>query len=915
MLESESIKTLIEGTDLFRGLDGVESGDLAAQATIHRYTPGYRIFNQGEAADALYLIESGEVEVAVRTPGDDLLQLTKMGAGEVLGDLALLPETWRMATAKAATEVVLAILNRQDLWQFTLACNSAGLKIHLNFGRLVSERIRQVNSSIGRTDIQATPATGFLLLPPARNAVSTRYRQMMGHMHFFDSFSKNEIDETAAIFTEHHVARGQQVFSQNTPGNSCFLIARGAVEITIVHGRGTRRLAVLGPGRIFGEMCLLDGGDRSATCRVRENAVILELTAEAFNDLIQSGSRLALKFLTAINRNLVTMLHKANSSLVALDMHGVFGPGTGEGASVEKEEQRRKYNQNALVMKIRESVIGDKIMIDGPFGPCRMVYADYTATGRSLSFIEDFIRHDVMPYYANTHTESSGTGLQTTRLREDARSIILDSVGGNENDVVIFAGSGATGAIDKMITVLGFKLPQELDEQYHFRDQIPENERPVVFVGPYEHHSNDVTWRMSIADTVMIMEDKDGRINLAQLEQELIRYGERRLKIGSFSAASNVTGIISDDKAIAILLHKHGALSFWDYAAASPYVRIEMNPAPTTGDQRLAYKDAIFISPHKFIGGPGTPGVLVAKKALFKNKVPSIPGGGTVAYVSIDQQAFLKDPVHREEGGTPAIIESIRAGLVFQLKRAVGARTIENLEHDFVSRAIEAWSKNPNIWILGNPKLKRLSIISLVIRHGEQYLHWNYVVALLNDLFGIQARGGCSCAGPYGHSLFGIGPELSHSYQCEINKGYEGIKPGWVRVNFNYFISEEVFRYIVSAIDFTASHGWKFLPLYRFNPYTSMWAHRDGPPEPALRLTDLEYANGELEVKVPQTEEPDEVLAEFLERARELLENASSDFGEIKDPELPEEVQALRWFPMPGEITREITMELNRGAR
>jgi selenocysteine lyase/cysteine desulfurase len=512
-----------------------------------------------------------------------------------------------------------------------------------------------------------------------------------------------------------------------------------------------------------------------------------------------------------------------------------------------------------------------------------------------------------MPFYANTHTESSGTGLQTTRLREDARSIILEAVGGNEDDVVIFAGSGATGAIDKLITVLGLKLPLELDEQYHFRDQIPEVERPVVFVGPYEHHSNDVTWRMSIADTVMIMEDKDGRIDEAQLEQELVRYSDRRLKIGSFSAASNVTGIISDDKAIAALLHKHGALSFWDYAAASPYVSIDMNPTPAVGDQAPAHKDAIFISPHKFIGGPGTPGVLVAKKALFKNKVPSIPGGGTVTYVSTDDQAFLEDPVHREEGGTPAIIESIRAGLVFQLKQAVGATHIEQLEHDFVHRAINQWSNNPNIWILGNPKLKRLSIISLVIRHGEKFLHWNYVVALLNDLFGIQARGGCSCAGPYGHILFGIGPELSHSYQCEINKGYEGIKPGWVRVNFNYFISEEVFNYIVAAVDLIATHGWKFLPLYRFNPRSSMWAHRDGPPEPVLRLTDLEYTSGELEVRTPQTEEPDQVLVEYLERAGKLLENAGADYGEIKDPELPDEVQALRWFPMPGEITREIT--------
>lgn len=903
MFESATIKSLIKCSDLFSGLDGSETEGLAAMATITHYTSGSLIFKQGELSDALYLVQSGEIKMAVRTPGDDLLELTRMKAGEVLGDMALLPETKRLATATAASDVVLITFDRYALRQFILASNSAGLKIHFQFAVLVSKRIRRITSDIGDERIPTVPARSVSSLWSAKDSVSPCYRQMIGHMPFFDSFTENEMDKIAGLLTEHHIARGQLVFSQNAPGNSCFLIARGAVEITIIHGRGKQRLAVLGPGRMFGEMCLLDGGIRSATCVVRENAVILELTADVFNDLVQSGSELALKFLIAINRNLASILQKANARLVALDLYGIVELRGESGTSAEKLEQRREFNRKALIKKIRDSVIGDKIIINGPFGPCRMVYADYTATGRSLTFIEDFIRHDVMPYYANTHTESSGTGLQTTRLREDARSIILESVGGSsEKDVVIFTGSGATGAIDKMITVLGLKLPLELDEQYHFRDQMPENERPVVFLGPYEHHSNDVTWRMSIADTVMIMEDKDGRIDLDHLEQELIRYRDRRLKIGSFSAASNVTGIISDNKAIATLLHKHGALSFWDYAAASPYVNIEMNTPSPTGDQALAYKDAVFISPHKFIGGPGTPGVLIAKKELFKNKIPSIPGGGTVAYVSTDKQAFLKDPVHREEGGTPAIIESIRAGLVFQLKQAVGASHIMQLEHDFICRAIKTWSENPNIWILGNPKLKRLSIVSLVIRYGEKFLHWNYVVVLLNDLFGIQARGGCSCAGPYGHSLFGIGPELSYSYQCEINKGYEGIKPGWVRVNFNYFISEDVFRYIVSAIDLTATHGWKLLPLYRFDPRTSMWAHRNGPPEPVLRLTDLQYVGGELEVKAPQTEGPDEVLVEHLERARKLLGNAHNDYGEINDPELSDEVQALRWFPLPGEI-------------
>jgi selenocysteine lyase/cysteine desulfurase len=550
-----------------------------------------------------------------------------------------------------------------------------------------------------------------------------------------------------------------------------------------------------------------------------------------------------------------------------------------------------------LLERVRQGVIGEGELMAGPFGPRRVTYADYTASGRSLDFVEDFIRDAVLPRYANTHTESSGTGLQTTRLREDARRIIRDAVGGTGDDLVIFCGSGATSAVNKLIGILELRLPQGLDERYRLAERIPAAQRPVVFIGPYEHHSNELPWRESIADVVVIGEDASGHIDWADLERQLISYADRPLRIGSFSAASNVTGILTDTSAVAALLHAHGALSFWDYAAAGPYVPIRVSAsAPGTDD----HKDAVFLSPHKFPGGPQTPGVLVVRRGLVRNPVPTVPGGGTVAFVDPVGHRYLDDPVAREEGGTPAIVESIRAGLVFALKQAVGTDLIQAREERLWQRVLARWEDHPGIEILGSRQARRLAVISFRIGHGDgQYLHHNFVVALLNDLFGIQARGGCSCAGPYGHRLLAIGPARSHAFREEIGHGCEGIKPGWTRVNLNYFISVATAGYIADAVELIAGGGYRLLPAYRFDPHTGLWHHASGVPEPPLRLSAVSWApDGQLTWPHGRAQAGEDAFPGYLDAARAVLATCPSQV-EDGPTGLSPDFEALRWFPLP----------------
>jgi len=531
---------------------------------------------------------------------------------------------------------------------------------------------------------------------------------------------------------------------------------------------------------------------------------------------------------------------------------------------------------------LREQIIGVDAAIETVFGRRLMVYCDYTASGRSLLFVERYLQ-GLLRTYANTHTEDDVTGRSMSRLLHEAEHAIKSAVNAGPAGRIVACGTGATGAIDKLQQILGIALPpatrRRLDDELdaflgkaraaafhgHFRSR-----QPVVFVGPYEHHSNEVSWRQGLATVVVVNLAADGGVDLEHLEELLEDPAYLgRPRIGSFSAASNVTGMRTPVHEIACLLHRHDAVACFDYAASGPYVGIDMNP----GDE--GWLDAIFVSPHKFLGGPGSAGILVFNERLYRRDLPpSVAGGGTVDYVSPDDQDFIADVEEREKAGTPGILQTLRAALAFEVKRAISVPTIEARESTLLARAFEAWTATPGIEILGNPDpARRIGIVSFnLIDPRGGYLHPKFVTAVLNDLFGIQSRAGCSCAGPYGHRLLGIDACTSEEYRAWVRKGYQGIKPGWCRIGFHYTMDDVEADYVVAAVRFLAEYGHRLLPLYRFDPESGAWRHHQDEEASAPFSLEAALHAGPLSASALPAEERAGMLAGYLDEARRLAE-------------------------------------------
>ena len=471
-------------------------------------------------------------------------------------------------------------------------------------------------------------------------------------------------------------------------------------------------------------------------------------------------------------------------------------------------------NLEKYFQKFRNNTVGINQSFESPYGVKKIVYADWIASGRLYEPIEKTLSETFGPWVGNTHTETSVTGTTMTKAYHEAHRIIKKHVNANNDDVIITAGFGMTTVINKFQRLLGLKVCEQLRKYV----EIPKEQKPVVFITHMEHHSNQTSWLETLCDVVVIEPTEKGLVNYKYLETELEKYKDRPLKIGSFSACSNVTGIRSDYYRLAKIMHKNGGLAFIDFAASAPYVQIDMHPEDTE-----AALDAIFFSPHKFLGGPGTSGVLIFNKILYKRNIPDHPGGGTVDWTNPwGGHKYVNDIEAREDGGTPGFLQAIKAALAIKLKEEMGCENIIAREEELLKRFFERFREIPKVHLLADKEEERLGVISFYVED----MHYNLIVKLLNDKFGIQVRGGCSCAGTYGHYLLHVDPTRSQKITEMITQGDLSDKPGWVRFSLHPTMTDEELEYCMNAIEETVKEGLTWAEDYVYSNKTNEYTHK-----------------------------------------------------------------------------------------
>ncbi|MEZ4839996.1 MAG: aminotransferase class V-fold PLP-dependent enzyme [Flavobacteriaceae bacterium] len=469
--------------------------------------------------------------------------------------------------------------------------------------------------------------------------------------------------------------------------------------------------------------------------------------------------------------------------------------------------------------QFRKNIIGIDQTFISPYGEKKIIYTDWTASGRLYKPIEEKLMNEFGPFVANTHTETSVTGSAMTNAYHRARSIIKKHVNAGDRDCLITQGTGMTSVINKFQRILGLRLSEKLREYA----TIPEEIRPIVFISHMEHHSNQTSWLETIARVEVIPYDDKGLICFDSFAQLLEKYKDRPIKIASVTGCSNVTGIRTDYHRIAKMIHQYDGYCFVDFACSAPYVAIDMHP-----EDEEACLDAIFFSPHKFLGGPGTSGVLIFSDKLYQNTIPDNPGGGTVTYTNPwGDHRYIEDIELREDGGTPGFLQAIKTALAIQLKEKMGVENMLKREHEISTHVFTELKKVNNLHLLAKQHENRLGIFSFFIED----LHYNLGVKLLNDKFGIQTRGGCSCAGTYGHYLLHIDTQQSKNFEHQIEEGCLIDRPGWIRMSIHPTITNKEVLYICKSIKSLVENFKEWEEDYAYNAVTNEFEYKGEAPK------------------------------------------------------------------------------------
>ena len=477
-------------------------------------------------------------------------------------------------------------------------------------------------------------------------------------------------------------------------------------------------------------------------------------------------------------------------------------------------ESKQKSQLEQYFKQFRDNIVGIDLEFESPYGVQKMVYTDWTASGRLYRPIEEKLLNEFGPYVANTHTETTESGTAMTLAYHKAKDIIKNHINCNEDDVLIMAGNGMTGVVNKFQRILGLKIPENLQKY----TDIPEEIRPVVFITHMEHHSNQTSWLETMAKVEVIPPCPKGLFCMDNLKILLEKHKDCPLKIASVTGGSNVTGIQTPCHEIAKVMHQHGGVCFVDYACAAPYIDIDMHP-----EDDDAYLDAVFFSPHKFLGGPGTSGVLAFNKKLYHNMIPDCPGGGTVSWTNPwGEHKYFDNIEDREDGGTPGFLQTIKTALAIQLKEQMGVEKMLNREHELLEKVFNELGSISNIKILAPQHQDRLGVVSFYIDD----LHYNLGVKLLNDRFGIQTRGGCSCAGTYGHYLLHVDPQTSHELTDEISLGDLARKPGWIRMSVHPTTTCEEIDFVCNSIKSLAENHQEWIADYDYDRHTNEFIHK-----------------------------------------------------------------------------------------